>query len=123
LGREQQRRLAAILAADVVGCSRPMGRDGSETPACLRQHRKPRFEPILAQHRGRLVKLTGAGTPAGLPSAVDALGADITFQQTMSETNRQDPSDTAIVFRNGLATTCLRISAGLDDTVVAEPLR
>ncbi len=57
LAREQ-RKLAAILAADVVGYSRLMGRDESGTLARLQEHRKERLEPPLARHGGRLVKLT-----------------------------------------------------------------
>jgi adenylate cyclase len=101
LAREQ-RRLAAILAGDVVGYSRLMGRDESGTLARLREHRKQRFEPTLARNVGRLVKLTGDGALAEFPSAVDALGAAIEFQQAMSEANRDQPEDTAIVFRIGL---------------------
>ena len=73
----EQRRLAAIIAADVVGYSRLMGRDESGTLARLREHRRERFEPTLARHGGRLVKLTGDGALAEFPSAVDALGAAI----------------------------------------------
>jgi TolB-like protein/class 3 adenylate cyclase len=101
LAREQ-RRLAAILAADVVGYSRLMGRDESGTLARLREHRKQRFEPTLARHGGRLVKLTGDGALAEFPSAVDALGAGIEFQQAMAEANRDQPEDARIVFRVGL---------------------
>jgi class 3 adenylate cyclase len=57
LAREQ-RKLAAILAADVVGYSRLLGRDESGTLARLREHRKERLEPALARYGGRLVKLT-----------------------------------------------------------------
>jgi adenylate cyclase len=98
----EQRRLAAILAADVVGYSRLMGRDESGTLARLREHRKLRFEPTLARHGGRLVKLTGDGALAEFPSAVDALCAAIEFQQSMVDANRDQPEDTAIVFRVGL---------------------
>jgi TolB-like protein/class 3 adenylate cyclase len=101
LAREQ-RRLAAIIAADVVSYSRLMGRDESGTLARLREHRKLRFEPTLARHGGRLVKLTGDGALAEFASAVDALDAAIEFQQTMAEANRDQPEDTAIVFRIGL---------------------
>ena len=86
LAREQ-RRLAAIVAADVVGYSRLMGRDESGTLARLREHRKQRFEPTLARHGGRLVKLTGDGALAEFPSAVDALSAAIEFQQAMADVN------------------------------------
>jgi adenylate cyclase len=98
----EQRKLAAILAADVVGYSRLMGRDESGTLARLREHRKLRFEPLLARHGGRLVKLTGDGALVEFASAVDALGAAIEFQQAMAEANREQPEDTAIVFRIGL---------------------
>jgi len=101
LAREQ-RRLAAIVAADVVGYSRLMGRDESGTLARLREHRVRRLEPILARHGGRLVKLTGDGALAEFSSAVDALGAAIEFQQAMAEANRDQPEDTRIVFRVGL---------------------
>jgi TolB-like protein/class 3 adenylate cyclase/tetratricopeptide (TPR) repeat protein len=101
LAREQ-RRLAAIVAADVVGYSRLMGRDESGTLACLREHRKRRLEPTLARHGGRLVKLTGDGALVEFPSAVDALCAAIEFQQAMEEANRDQPEDTRIVFRIGL---------------------
>jgi TolB-like protein/class 3 adenylate cyclase/Tfp pilus assembly protein PilF len=98
----EQRRLAAIVAADVVGYSRLMGRDEAGTLGRLREHRKQRFEPALARHGGRLVKLTGDGALAEFPSAVDALSAAIEFQQAMREANAGQPDDTAIVFRIGL---------------------
>src|SRR4051812_20337206 len=98
----EQRRLAAILAADVVGYSRLMGRDESGTLARLREHRPHRLEPVLARHGGRLVKLTGDGVLVEFASAVDALGAAIEFQQAMAEANRKEPEDTRIVFRIGL---------------------
>jgi adenylate cyclase len=98
----EQRRLAAIVAADVAGYSRLMGRDESGTLARLREHRQQRFEPALARHGGRLVKLTGDGALAEFPSAVDAVGAAIEFQQAMAEVNRDQPEDGAIVFRIGL---------------------
>ena len=96
------RRLAAIVAADVVGYSRLMGRDESGTVARLREHRKQRLEPVLARRRGRLVKLTGDGALIEFPSAVDALGAAIEFQQAMADANKNQPEDSRIVFRIGL---------------------
>jgi adenylate cyclase len=98
----EQRRLAAIVIADVVGYSRLIGRDESGTVARLREHRQQRLEPVLAKHGGRLVKLTGDGALVEFPSAVDALGATVEFQQAMAEANRDQPVDTAIVFRIGL---------------------
>jgi TolB-like protein/class 3 adenylate cyclase len=101
LAREQ-RRLAAIVATDVVGYSRLMGRDESGTLARLREHRQQRLEPVLARHGGRLVKLTGDGALVEFPSAVDALSAAIEFQQAMAEANKDEPEYTALVFRIGL---------------------
>ncbi|SEP24038.1 Adenylate and Guanylate cyclase catalytic domain-containing protein [Rhodospirillales bacterium URHD0017] len=96
------RRLAAILAADVVGYSRLMGRDENGTLAKLKAHRTERLEPILARHTGRLVKLTGDGALVEFPSAVDALSAAIAFQQAVAEANHDQPQETRIMFRIGL---------------------
>ena len=101
-GERVVRRLAAILAADVAGYSRLMGRDEYGTLARLKAHRTERLEPTLARHGGRLVKLIGDGALVEFPSAVDALGAAIEFQQAMADANRKQPPDTAIVFRVGL---------------------
>jgi len=101
-GERVTRRLAAILAADVVGYSRLMGRDEHGTLTRLKAHRTERLEPVLARHGGRLVKLTGDGALVEFPSAVDALGAAIEFQQSMAEVDRDQPEDTRIVFRIGL---------------------
>ena len=98
----EQRRLAAIVAADVVGYSRLIGRDESGTVARLREHRQQRLEPVLARHGGRLVKLTGDGVLVESPSAVDALSGAIEFQQVMAEANEDQPEDIRIVFRIGL---------------------
>jgi TolB-like protein/class 3 adenylate cyclase len=101
-GERVVRRLAAIMAADVVGYSRLMGRDENGTLMRLKAHRTERLEPTLARHGGRLVKLTGDGALAEFSSAVDALGAAIEFQQAMSDANQGQPEDSAIVFRIGL---------------------
>ena len=98
----EQRRLAAIVAAYVVGYSRLMGRDESGTLARLREHRKQRFEPTRARHGGRLVKLIGDGALVEFSSAVDALSAAIAFQQAVAEANRDQPEDKRIVFRIGV---------------------
>ena len=101
LAREQ-RKLAAIIAADVVGYSRLMGRDESGTLARLRKNRSEHLDPILTKYGGRLVKLTGDGALVEFASAVDALSAAIEFQQAMAEANGDQPADTALVFRMGL---------------------
>jgi adenylate cyclase len=97
----EQRKLAAILAADVVGYSRLMGRDESGTHARLREHRKQHLEPALARYGGRLIKLTGDGALIEFASAVDALDAAIEFQQAMGAAN-PDTSEERIAFRVGI---------------------
>ena len=98
----EQRKLAAVLAADVVGYSRLMGRDESGTLARLREHRSRRLEPALAQYGGRLIKLTGDGALVEFPSACDALSAAIEFQQAVNEVAPERPETERIVFRIGL---------------------
>jgi len=101
LAREQ-RKLAAIVAADVVGYSRLMGSDESGTLARLRKNRSEHLDPVLKKYGVRLVKLTGDGALIEFASAVDALSAAIEFQQAMAEANRDQPADTALAFRMGL---------------------
>src|SRR5262245_46367481 len=101
LAREQ-RKLAAIVAADVVGYSRLMGRDEGGTLARLRKNRSEHLDPVLTKYGGRLVKLTGDGALVEFASAVDALSATIEFQQAMAEANADQPANTALVFRMGL---------------------
>jgi adenylate cyclase len=101
LAREQ-RKLAAIVAADVVGYSRLMGRDESGTLARLRKNRSEHLDPVLTKYGGRLVKLTGDGALVEFASAVDALSACIEFQQSMAGAHRDQPADAALVFRMGL---------------------
>src|SRR5262249_30049602 len=101
LAREQ-RKLAAIVAADVVGYSRLMGSDESGTLARLRKNRSEHLDPVLKKYGGRLVKLTGDGALIEFASAVDAVSAAIEFQQAMAEANRDQPADTALAFRIGL---------------------
>lgn len=100
----EQRKLAAILAADVVGYSRLMGRDESGTLARLRKNRAERFDPVLTKYGGRVVKLTGDGALVEFASAVDGLSAAIEFQQAMGAANGDGhgTADTALVFRIGL---------------------
>ena len=98
----EQRRLAAIMAVDVVGYSRLMGRDESGTLARLKTSRAQQFEPALARHGGRLAKLTGDGALAEFGSAADALAAAIEFQEAMAEANRAQPQQAPLEFRVGL---------------------
>ena len=83
------RRLAAILAADVVGFSKLVGEDEAGTLASLREIRKGIVNPILAQHGGRIFKLMGDGLLAEFPSAVQALQAAIGMQERLHERNSE----------------------------------
>ena len=69
------RKLAAILAADVVGYSRLMGADEAGTLAALKRHRETIFDPAIAAHNGRIVKLIGDGTIVEFGSVVDAVNS------------------------------------------------
>jgi adenylate cyclase len=100
--QREQRKLAAIVAADVVGYSRLMGRDESGTLARLKEHRREGLEPALARNGGRLVKLTGDGALAEFGSAVDALRAAIEFQQAVADANARRAEAEKILFRLGL---------------------
>jgi adenylate cyclase len=82
-----QRRLAAILAADVVGYSRLMEQDESGTFERLRAHRKGLFEPEIAKHEGRVFKLMGDGLLAEFASVVDAVACAVSLQRGMAERN------------------------------------
>ncbi len=84
-----ERRLAAILAADVVGYSRLMGEDEAGTLAILSRMRKERIEPLIAEHRGRIVKLMGDGILAEFASVVDAVSCAIAWQKSIAEQGLQ----------------------------------
>jgi len=75
------RKLAAILAADVVGYSRLMGADEEGTLAALKQHRQALFDPAVAAHNGRIVKLIGDGTIVEFASVVDAVNCALSVQR------------------------------------------
>ncbi len=74
------RRLAAILAADVVGYSRMMGADEAGTLTALKRHRETVFDPAVTAHNGRIVKLIGDGTLVEFPSVVDAVACAMAIQ-------------------------------------------
>lgn len=87
-----ERRLAAILAADVVGFSRQMGLDEEGTLQRLRDHRRELVDPAIATHRGRIFKTTGDGVLVEFASVVDAVRCAIEIQKAMAERNaRVDP--------------------------------
>ena len=97
-----ERRLAAILAADVVGYSRLMGEDEAGTLAALKAHREELIEPKIAEHKGRIVKLMGDGVLAEFPSAVEAVQFAVQMQHTMAERNADVPEERRIIYRMGI---------------------
>ncbi len=97
-----QRRLAAILAADVAGYSRLMGEDEEGTLATLTAHLTELIEPCIAEHRGRVVKTTGDGLLAEFASVVDAVRCAVAFQEGMAGRNADTSKDQRIEFRIGV---------------------
>jgi len=97
-----ERRLAAILAADVVGYSRLMGNDEAGTLNALKTHREELIEPKLAQFHGRIVKLLGDGLLAEFPSAVEAVQCAVEVQNTMHDRNMDVPENRRIIYRMGI---------------------
>jgi class 3 adenylate cyclase/TolB-like protein len=97
-----ERRLSAILAADVVGYSRLMGDDGEGTLAALKAHRRAVIDPAIANHRGRIVKTTGDGMLVEFASAVDAVRCAVDVQRSMAERNEAVTPERRIQFRIGI---------------------
>ncbi len=97
-----ERRLAAVLAADVAGYSRLMGIDEEGTLARLKAVRKALVDPAIASHRGRIVKTTGDGMLVEFASAVDAVRSAIEVQRGMVEQNASVPQDQRIELRIGI---------------------
>ena len=96
------RKLAAILAADVVGYSRLTGADEDRTLARLRALRSDLIDPTISVHNGRLVKSTGDGAIVEFRSVVDAVRCAIEIQNAMVERNAGLPEDRRIDFRIGV---------------------
>src|SRR6202163_1230080 len=97
-----ERRLAAILATDVVGYSRVMGRDEEGTLAALKSLRESLIDPKVAEHRGRIVKTTGDGALVEFASAVDAVRCAMEIQRAMAERNAAIAEDQRVEFRIGI---------------------
>src|SRR5579872_6422137 len=106
-GEQPNRRLAAILAADVVGYSRMMGADEAGTLAALKRHRETLFDPAVGRHRGRVVKLIGDGTIVEFASVVDAINCALAIQRAIQAEGKSD--------NNGIV---LRIGVNLGDVIV-----
>jgi adenylate cyclase len=97
-----ERRLAAILAADVAGYSRLMGVDEEGTLSQLKTHRKELVDPKITEHRGRIVKTTGDGMLVEFVSVVDAVRCAVDVQRDMAERNTNVPAEIRIQFRIGI---------------------
>jgi TolB-like protein/class 3 adenylate cyclase len=97
-----ERRLAAILAADVAGYSRLMGADEEGTLERLKAHRRELLDPKIKEHRGRIVKTTGDGMLAEFPSVVDAVRCAVEMQRGIGDRNAVVPKDNRITFRIGI---------------------
>ena len=99
--QEMERRLAAIVCADVAGYSRMMGADEAGTHAAFKAHRSAIY-PIILNHGGRLVKNTGDGFLLEFPSIVGAIESAIAMQTLMAERNNHLPADRVMQFRIGV---------------------
>jgi len=97
-----KRRLAAILAADVVGYSRLMDVDETSTLAALKARRRDVLAPLIAKHQGRIFKTTGDGVLVEFSSAVNAVQCAVDLQQDMAAANGDQPEDRHIVLRIGV---------------------
>jgi TolB-like protein/class 3 adenylate cyclase len=101
-GDQLERRLAAVLAADVAGYSRLMGVDEEGTLARLKAARKAFVDPAIGSHRGRIVKTTGDGILVEFASAVDAARCSVEVQRAMAAQNADVPQEVRIEFRIGI---------------------
>ncbi len=97
-----ERRLAAILAADVAGYSRLMGVDEQGTLAVLKMHRRELIDPKIVEHHGRIVKTTGDGVLIEFPSVVEAVSCAVEVQQSMADRNAEISPEKRIEFRVGI---------------------
>ena len=98
----ENRKLAAILASDIVNFSRLAGADEDRTLARLRALRSDLIDPTIAVHNGRIVKRTGDGFIAEFRSVVDAVRCAVEIQRAMVERNAGAPADRRIEFRMGV---------------------
>ena len=101
-GERVERRLAAVLAADVAGYSRLMGADEEGTLAALRAHRHELFDPKIAEYRGRIVKTTGDGLLIEFASVVDAIRCALEVQRGIDTRNVSSSADKRLEFRIGI---------------------
>ncbi len=97
-----QRRLVAVMSADVVGYSALMAVDEEGTLARLKAHREELIEPTIVDHGGRVVKLMGDGILAEFTSVIQAVRAGIYVQRELALRNKDRPDEHQIVFRIGI---------------------
>jgi len=107
-----QRRLAAILAADVVGYSRLIERDETGTLAMLKERRKTILKPLVVEHHGRVVKVMGDGVLVEFASAVNAVACAVELQKQMASANDGLPEERRIVLRIGINLGDLVVEGG-----------
>jgi TolB-like protein/Tfp pilus assembly protein PilF len=101
-GERAQRRLAAILAADVVGYSRLMEQDEAGTLSTLKERRKGILQPLVTEYGGRIVKVMGDGVLVEFASAVNAVACAVELQKRMASANASLSDDRQIVLRIGI---------------------
>jgi TolB-like protein len=101
-GKRAERRISAILAADVVGYSRLIGADDEGTFAQLKAHHSALVEPKIKEHRGHVVRTTGDGLLVLFASVVEALRCAIEIQRGMAKRNARFPPEKRISFRMGI---------------------
>jgi adenylate cyclase len=97
-----ERKLSAILAADVAGYSRLIGADDEGTLASLNRHRRELVDPCIVKHRGRIIKTTGDGLLAEFASVVDAVRCAVEVQEGMAGRNADVGPDMRLDFRIGI---------------------
>jgi adenylate cyclase len=97
-----ERRLAAILATDVVGYSHLIEQDEAGTLSALKAIRRDVFDPLLSAHHGRTVKLMGDGAIAEFGSVVDAVACAVALQKGVAEHQTDVSAERRIVFRIGI---------------------
>ncbi len=102
MSERTQRRLAAIVSADVVGYSRLMGADETGTLAAMREQRAELIDPLIAEHGGRIVKTMGDGLLLEFASAVNAVTCSIAIQEGMADRNSIAAENKRIIFRIGI---------------------
>jgi class 3 adenylate cyclase len=97
-----ERRLAAIMAADIVGYSKLVERDEAGTLDAIRSLRREAIDPLLAEHHGRIVKLMGDGAIVEFGSVVDALACAAAIQKTLAKLQAEVAPGRRLVFRIGV---------------------